>query len=121
MAKYRERRRDHIRARTRVWCAANKERIRGYHQKYQSSLPPERVAEKNRRVPQENKRAYALVWKAVHKDGRLVKPTSCTRCGGGGRIEAHHTDYSKKLAVEWLCKACHAAEHRFLRATKRPA
>lgn len=45
--------------------------------------------------------------------GRLIRPTSCARCGGdGGLIEAHHRDYSRPLDVEWLCSACHGKTRR---------
>lgn len=44
--------------------------------------------------------------------GRLVRPLSCERCEKVGTVHAHHHDYSKSLEVEWLCRHCHAAEHR---------
>jgi hypothetical protein len=27
------------------------------------------------------------------------------------RLEAHHTDYSRPLEVEWLCVSCHRNHH----------
>lgn len=46
------------------------------------------------------------------RDGRVIRPDVCSKCGGNEtRIEAHHHDYSKPLDVEWLCFACHRAEH----------
>ena len=54
--------------------------------------------------------AGRAVLKAVAA-GTLVRPASCSRCGGGKRIEAHHPDYSKPLEVMWLCRRCHYHEH----------
>lgn len=48
----------------------------------------------------------AAVARAI-KNGVLVRPTSCERCGGPGPIEAAHSDYSQRLAVSWLCRPCH--------------
>ena len=42
--------------------------------------------------------------------GELSVPEKCEKCGGTSRLEAHHDDYSKPLAVRWLCKSCHVAE-----------
>lgn len=58
----------------------------------------------------ERKRARGLVSSAV-KGGRLVRPAVCDRCSAPGRIEAHHTDYARPLAVTWLCRPCHRARH----------
>lgn len=44
--------------------------------------------------------------------GHLVRPDRCERCQKVGKPEAHHPDYSKPLAVAWLCLKCHRAEHR---------
>lgn len=44
------------------------------------------------------------------KKGYIQKPDQCI-CGNI-KVEAHHTDYSKPLVVTWLCRACHANEHK---------
>lgn len=44
--------------------------------------------------------------------GRLERPERCARCGRKmKRLEAHHTDYSRPLEVEWLCVSCHRNHH----------
>ena len=54
--------------------------------------------------------AHNAVCRAVRK-GSLVKPNKCSLCGNAGRIEAHHSDYSKPLDVIWLCCECHKRAH----------
>lgn len=74
----------------------------------------EQVGEHKRRWVEKNpekRKAQNAVGNAL-RDGRLVKG-SCT-IGGDchGRIEAHHTDYSKPLDVTWLCAKHHASLRR---------
>ncbi len=91
----------------------NPERARERKREYDRRTP-ERKREKNRRYRDKNPekvRAGWLLRRAV-KDGRLVRPEACLKCGRRGRVEAHHADYSKPLDVEWLCRKCHEAEHR---------
>ena len=63
--------------------------------------------------------ARLIAWKAVQR-GELI-PQACERCGiepsatladGRRGVQAHHDDYSKPLAVRWLCVVCHGVEHR---------
>lgn len=67
----------------------------------------------------EKRRASNLVHQAV-KDGVLIKPGACERCGRADRsprmssnIMGHHDDYSRPLEVRWLCFGCHGYVHRF--------
>ena len=57
--------------------------------------------------------AHLAVAEAV-RTGRLVRPKKCEGCGGTGRIEGHHADYSEPLVVIWYCQPCHRAEHEIL-------
>ena len=65
----------------------------------------------------EKAQAYQAVRRAI-ESGRLVRPSSCERCGalnapcsdGRSRIHAHHHDYSRPLDVEWICANCHRKE-----------
>lgn len=38
--------------------------------------------------------------------GRLVRPDTCQWCGAGGKIIAHHEDYSKPIDIKWICMSC---------------
>ena len=55
--------------------------------------------------------AHLAVQRAL-KRGELVK-TGCEHCQTtDGRLDAHHPDYSKPLAVIWLCRRCHTLLHK---------
>lgn len=47
----------------------------------------------------------------ARKAGKLEKPAACSWCGSTAKLEAHHSDYSEPLSVEWLCHPCHKALH----------
>ena len=94
--------------------AENLEGIREYDRK--RGKLPKRIAQSTKQTQQfrreypERYKSYNQVNRAV-RDGRIEKPTTCSVCGGSRRIEGHHPDYSKPLEVEWLCSACHKANH----------
>lgn len=67
---------------------------------------------------QEKRSAHILVGNSL-KNGSLVRPDQCERCGGKCTPEAHHEDYSKPLDVDWLCTSCHGERHRELNEMKR--
>lgn len=64
---------------------------------------------------QSNARAYANTYQ---RRGRLRAPEACEWCGTPsfagpqGRLQKHHSDYSKPLDVKWLHPECHRALHR---------
>jgi len=41
-----------------------------------------------------------------------MRPAACERCGITCTTHGHHPDYSKPLEVVWVCRKCHAKEHR---------
>jgi ribosomal protein S27AE len=51
-------------------------------------------------------REFADVKNALRR-GEIVKPTVCESCGQEVFLTAHHHDYSKPLAITWLCRPCH--------------
>lgn len=56
----------------------------------------------------EKARAHDAVKNAL-RAGLLVKPTICQRCGlrATEPLHAHHEDYTKPLAVLFVCRRCH--------------
>lgn len=54
-----------------------------------------------------NARSYANVYQ---RRGKLL-PQPCEDCGAAD-VEKHHDDYSKPLAVVYLCRACHLNRHK---------
>lgn len=54
----------------------------------------------------EKARAHAAVQGAL-RAGHLVRPATCERCGGAALVHAHHPDYSRPLAVVFVCRPCH--------------
>lgn len=57
----------------------------------------------------ERHRARIAVSHAI-RDGRLIRPDKCQRCGVGCVPQGSHDDYTHPLDVEWLCKPCHIAK-----------
>lgn len=52
-------------------------------------------------------RSYA----GVYKRRGMIEQENCRICASD-QSEMHHPDYAWPLAVEWLCRPCHLAEHR---------
>lgn len=124
----------------RVRCERCLVRKRAYDKRYESKAAsremrkerlrstPSTQAEKerdkarqkrNRTVSPEKARARQLVTQAIRR-GDMVPSMACDTCkqvppparDGRRTLQAHHADYAKPLAVEWLCVSCHHSEHR---------
>ena len=63
-------------------------------------------------------KANTAVGNAI-RDGRLIRPSNCEKCGIHCKPQGHHDDYSKKLDVRWLCVDCHNEFHNFVREVFR--
>lgn len=62
--------------------------------------------------------AHLAVQQALRR-GRLTRQP-CEVCGAEA-VDAHHPSYAKPLAVRWLCRRHHKAEHaRLVREAGRP-
>lgn len=88
--------------------------FRGRQNSYCNACHAARMRKYRKRVPltpeqrmKDNARSYAGVY---FRRGK-IKRTPCKVCGDPNS-QMHHPDYSKPLAVEWLCKRCHLNEHR---------
>lgn len=46
---------------------------------------------------------------------RLIRPTTCEKCGCTCFPDAHHDDYSRPMDVRWLCRSCHKRHHLAIR------
>jgi hypothetical protein len=93
----------------------NIDRIREYDR--QRGKTKDRIRENTRRAvlrhlanPQQYKAQYLLT--NARRDGRIITPDRCSRCGKVGRVHGHHKDYTKPLEVVWLCPVCHKQEHK---------
>lgn len=56
-------------------------------------------------------RAHNALIRAV-ASGKIHRPDRCEDCGVvGRRVHGHHEDYTKVLAVNWVCSTCHRRRH----------
>lgn len=99
-----------------VWLASERERCRNKQTVARllgraAKTTPEARERWQSRNPHK-RRASNKVASAI-KAGVIIKPKCCNRCGiESKRLEGHHEDYLKPLAVEWLCPACHGLTRR---------
>lgn len=49
------------------------------------------------------------------RTGKVIKPNCCESCHEKKKLDGHHEDYSKPLAVKWLCRPCHADADKKMR------
>ena len=121
-----------IRERNRAYQAANVESIREQRKAYRTANI-ECVRERGREHYADNIDQYmerSRQWRATDprrcaahsavaqaiRTGKMVRLSACESCGDSRyRIEAHHDDYARPLAVRWLCASCHQRHHAELR------
>jgi len=54
--------------------------------------------------------AHQAVNRAI-KSGKLIRPDRCAICATIGKVQAHHSDYTKPLDVIFVCGPCHKKLH----------
>jgi hypothetical protein len=45
------------------------------------------------------------------RDGKIIRPNKCEKCGKQCQPQAHHPNYDEPLNVQWLCSKCHGQAH----------
>lgn len=53
--------------------------------------------------------AHAALRSAIRRG--LIVPEPCAECGAE-KVDGHHDDYDKPMAVRWLCRRHHRAMHK---------
>ena len=125
--KYRIKHKDAIRKANKQYRVENWKKIQESQRQY-SKKNREEIGKKNKRYRIENwvkiaaghksySEAHPERIRAVSainhgiRDGKVVRPTSCSRCGDECKPQGHHPDYSEPLKVVWLCTRCHKRLH----------
>jgi len=93
----------------------NDPRVRERHKRYQKTAAGKKStrAAKQKWISQnpEKRAAHVILGNRV-RDGSIVKPDRCEKCGcKSSRLEGHHEDYAKPLDVIWVCRQCHVDIH----------
>jgi hypothetical protein len=88
---------------------ARREKQRGYSRKKRGTPSQMAATERYDAANPHKKRAHGIVARAI-ESGLLVRQP-CEVCGDPN-THGHHDDYSKPLAVSWLCPKHHGERHR---------
>ena len=93
-------------------------KVKDRHKRYQKTTAGKLSMEASRtkwvEKSPEKRAAHVILGNAV-RDGLVIKPEFCSKCGKkevSRRIHAHHHDYTKPVDVTWLCAQCHKDEHK---------
>lgn len=119
----------------RKWREENREEINSRNRDRWNNDPEWKAKkDKYKGMYKEWRAAYASDYKKANRDkincreqlrywvdkGTIVRPECCELCGKSEiRIEAHHSDYTKPLSVDWLCQKCHLKLEHFIRKDSR--
>ncbi len=115
---YRESHKDEIYERNKKYVDANRDKHRKWVRKATVKWRKEHGSEYYKRYakkPGENvKHTARVLLNTALKEGKVKRPSECSRCGKKCKPQAHHPNYSKPLEVIWLCGICHKQEHALL-------
>lgn len=96
----------------------NDPRVKMRHKRYQKTEAGKTSTDAARKKwinkKPEARAAHVILGNAV-KNGRIQKPSQCSKCGSierSRKIHAHHEDYARPLDVIWLCAQCHHDTHK---------
>lgn len=109
---YGERNRDRRRSYHRAHYAETAEQViarTGTYAQTPAGREARATAQQNQKQRAPEKIAARHAVKVAMQQGFMVRQP-CERCSAEP-AEAHHPDYSRPLAVTWLCRPCHLAEH----------
>jgi hypothetical protein len=73
----------------------------------------------NSQQRQLKRRARDIVRKAL-RAGKLARER-CEVCGEDVKVQAHHSDYTRALDVQWLCRKHHTLAHEIARGDEQPS
>jgi len=76
-----------------------------------SKKPEDILSRNNIEFVKDTARRYANLFA---KNRLIPIHKSCEHCGKNGHLVKHHRDYTKPVAVVWLCDSCHGKEHKKL-------
>lgn len=99
--KYKEANKDKIAEMYKNWNKRNEERLKEYRSRYYEYYKERNKAELKAR----SKLSNAI------RDGKILRPNKCDRCGKKCTPDGHHWNYAYPLNVIWLCRSCHKIVH----------
>ena len=106
---YYQKHKEEVLRRTTNWAKSHRQKRREIDSKW-SKANPQKLKLKRLRHPEKYRARYIL--NNAIKSKEIVKPKTCERCGGTGRIHGHHDNYQEPLTVIWLCASCHRKRHK---------
>jgi len=102
----------------RRYRLAHPEAVRAARKRWRAKHHTEQNRLYIKKYPEKRKAQNAVIH--ALRDGRLIRPNACSKCGKVCKPEGHHPDYSKPLEVVWVCPLCHKGIHIAMRNEAQP-